>query len=149
MIKPNANNCYAYANGNNGCGVFGDSARDFGPALNAAGGGFYALERRADKIAMWFWSRQDSTVPPEVANGAQSVDPTTWGTPTAEFSSTDACDLSAKFGPNRIVINLTFCGGFAGHTFPGGTTACEEWVANHPEEFGLAYWNIRSLTIYE
>ena len=91
-----------------------------------------------------------------------------WGTPTAEFSSTDACDLSAKFGPNRIVINLTFCGGFAGHTFPGGTTACEgafspflpfslssplthmaEWVANHPEEFGLAYWNIRSLTIYE
>lgn len=30
------------------------------------------------------------------------------GTPVANFPSTD-CDIASEFGPNNIVINLTFC----------------------------------------
>lgn len=146
LIK--ANDCNAFANGNVGCGVFGDSKRDFGPALNEAGGGFFATERTAHSIKMWFWSRQDKRVPADVRNGAARLNTASWGKPTAEFNS-DMCPLGQKMGPNRIIINLTFCGGFAGHTFPGGTPACEAFVSQNPEEFGGAYWNIKSLRVYE
>ncbi|KZV86615.1 glycoside hydrolase family 16 protein [Exidia glandulosa HHB12029] len=140
--------CNAFAAGNTGCGVFGDSRRDFGPALNAAGGGFWATERTAKTIKIWFWSRQDDRVPDDVKNGASSVNPASWGKPTATFNS-NACALSSKMGPNRIIINLTFCGGFGGHTFPGGTAACEAFVKSNPEEFGNAYWQINALRVYQ
>jgi len=121
------NDCNSFANGNTGCGVHGDSSRDFGPAYNQAGGGYWVTMRDRDEIKMWFWSRQDPDVPDVVKSGkaADSVDPDTFGTPTSHFTSDGACDIEDKFGKNTIVFNLTFCGAFAGHAFPGGTPACE------------------------
>ncbi|KZV90803.1 family 16 glycosyl hydrolase [Exidia glandulosa HHB12029] len=146
-----ANDCFAYATGSNtGCGVFGDSKRDFGPALNKAGGGWFVTERRPEYIKVWFWSHQDKNVPAVVKNGGKVIDSSKFGRPTASFPGT-SCSLGSQFGPNKIIINLTYCGGFAGHTFlPGGTPECEKFVAENPvESSGKAYWNIRSLRIYE
>lgn len=42
-------------------------------------------------------------------NAAAHIDTSTWGTPFADFPSTD-CDLASKFGSQNIVIDLTFCG---------------------------------------
>ncbi|KAH7099852.1 glycoside hydrolase family 16 protein [Auriculariales sp. MPI-PUGE-AT-0066] len=144
------NDCNSFANGNTGCGVFGDSQRDFGAPFNKAGGGWWATVRTESAIKMYFWSRQDPDVPDEVRNGADVVDPTGWGTPTSSFTSSgDLCSISDKFGKNRIIFNLTFCGGFAGHTFHGGTPACEDFVRNNPEAYNLAFWNVLSLRVYE
>ncbi|KAH7093838.1 glycoside hydrolase family 16 protein [Auriculariales sp. MPI-PUGE-AT-0066] len=135
------NDCNSFANGNTGCGVFGDSQRDFGAPFNKAGGGWWATVRTESAIKMYF---------DEVRNGADVVDPTGWGTPTSSFTSSgDLCSISDKFGKNRIIFNLTFCGGFAGHTFHGGTPACEDFVRNNPEAYNLAFWNVLSLRVYE
>ena len=36
------------------------------------------------------------------------------GAPVALFPSTRQCDLKRKFGPNSIIINLTFCASHSG-----------------------------------
>lgn len=71
--------CDAYDNGNAGCGVANNKANNYGPALNAVGGGWYAMERTPTHINIYFWARNDASVPSEVANAASSVHPGTWG----------------------------------------------------------------------
>lgn len=142
--------CYAFANpSNTGCGVWGDSKRDFGPAFNAAGGGWFVTERRPQYIKIWFWSHSDPNVPASVKSGAKSIDPSKWSKPTASFQSS-TCDLDTHFGPHQIVMNLDICGGWAGHTFGAeGIPACEAFAASTPSAYAKAFWNIRSLRIYE
>ena len=119
------NNCDVNTSGNTGCGVVAPSANSYGPSFNAAGGGFYAMERTNSFIKVWFWSR-NANVPSDVRNGGSTVNTDAWvcylslshgihssktnrqGTPTAFFPNTN-CDLASHFGPNEIVINLTFC----------------------------------------
>jgi len=38
----------------------------------------YVLERSPQYIKIWFWARNDPSVPSEVVNGAAVVDPNTW-----------------------------------------------------------------------
>ena len=59
-------------------------------------------------LNIWFWSRQDTRIPKDVKNGAASVNPAAWGKPTATWNN-NACQLQSKLGPNRNIINLTFC----------------------------------------
>ena len=47
-----------------------------------------------------------------------------------------------------VVINLTFCGGWAGSIYPGGPQACENTVRNNPQLFTDAYWIINYLKVY-
>ena len=65
----------------------------------------------------------------------------------ALFNS-DECPLNDKFGPHQIVINLTFCGDWAGNTFPGGMGACVDLVNNNPGAFNEAFWDIPRLSVY-
>ncbi|EJD51964.1 hypothetical protein AURDEDRAFT_181533 [Auricularia subglabra TFB-10046 SS5] len=141
------NDCNAFAGGNVGCGVRTDSNRSFGPNLNKNGGGWFAAERTSKYIKVWFWSRKDKGVPKEVKNGVGAINPDKWGKPTALFVS-NSCPISKKFGPNNIVINLTFCGDWAGNTFPGGMGACLNMVNSNPGAFKNAYWNLARLSIY-
>ena len=71
-------NCDALENGNAGCGVTAPAKNSFGPAFNAAGGGWYAMERTPNFIKVWFWSRQDGSVPSGVKNGHTSVNTDDW-----------------------------------------------------------------------
>ena len=131
------NNCDADATNDTGCGVKDTRADSFGPAFNAIGGGFFALERTSSELKVWFWPRDGGAIPGDVSAGAGSVDTDGWvrlspptifeprseglsyagheltltraqGTPVAYYPSTD-CDFSTHLGPHNIIINLTFC----------------------------------------
>ena len=84
------------------------TADSYGPAFNANGGGFYAMERSERGVKVWFWPRHAKHIPHDIRTGAYEVNTDHWGTPIADFPSTD-CDMDSHFGPHNIVINLTFC----------------------------------------
>ncbi|KXN87772.1 putative glycosidase C21B10.07 [Leucoagaricus sp. SymC.cos] len=148
---PSGNNCDTAATNNAGCGVRMNDARSYGPALNNNGGGFYAIERTNSFIKIWFFPRGGS-IPSDVANGSGSVNTANWGTPTAYFPST-SCPISSKFGPQNIVINLTFCGDWAGQSSiydaSGCPSTCVDFVNNNPSAFTNAYFDFQWLKIYE
>lgn len=69
------------------------------------------MARNADDgIRVWFWQRDDPTVPPEIQQGQDSVSPSpNWGVPDASFPSGDFCDYNSHFNDHIIVFDLTFC----------------------------------------
>ncbi|GJJ06564.1 hypothetical protein Clacol_000757 [Clathrus columnatus] len=142
--------CNAADNGNAGCGVQCNKANSFAAGFNGAGGGWYAMERTNSAIKVWFWSRTDSTVPSDVKNGASTVNTSNWGTPFADFPNTN-CNMTSHFGPNNIVINLTFCGDWAGNVFTsqGCGSDCVSFVNENPSAFTQAYWDFASLAVYQ
>ena len=56
--------CDALVNDNVGCSVSGVVANSYGPSFNAAGGGWYVLERTNEGLSIWFWSRMVSGAQP-------------------------------------------------------------------------------------
>lgn len=54
----------------------------------------------------------------------------------------------------RMMFDLSFCGDWAGGTFPrdcprfAERMTCEDLVAFHPEELQEAYWSVRALDVY-
>ena len=40
--------------------------------------------------------------------GSPSIETSQWGTPVARFTNS-RCDIARKFGPENVIINLTFC----------------------------------------
>jgi len=50
--------------------------------------GRYVIERSPTYMKVWFWSRSDPSVPGEVANGGQYVNPDTWVRSVIFFSPT-------------------------------------------------------------
>lgn len=105
-----------------GCGIRNSDAKGFGPAFNANGGGYYAMERTNSAISVWFWERSGS-VPSDISTHGSTVDTSNWGQPTAIFPNTD-CDIASHFDANHIIINLTFCGQWAGSTNVYAASGC-------------------------
>jgi hypothetical protein len=146
--------CNAYGErGNQGCGVVSDSPSSIGPNFNQAGGGWYAVQRTESFIKVWQWNRDDSSVPDDVKKSLGSVSPSEWGKPTAHFVS-DSCNLAEKFGPNKFIINLTYCGDWAGNAFDmgdgnRGMDACNRYVEANPQAFQDAYWEIARMNVYQ
>ncbi|CAE6434589.1 unnamed protein product [Rhizoctonia solani] len=128
--------CNWQVNGNAGCGVKNPLANSYGPTFNSNGGGWYAMERTSSYIKVWFWPRNSATVPQQVRNGGSSIDTSTWGTPFAAFVN-NSCDINSHFGPENIIINLTFCGDWA------------DYVNYNPAAFKNAYWDIAALRVYQ
>lgn len=141
--------CNAAVNGNAGCGVKAPTTNSYGPSFNSNGGGWYAMERNNNAINVWFWPRNAANVPSDVRNGASSVNTGNWGTPTANFPNTQ-CDIASHFSPNNIIINLTFCGDWAGAVYPGSCpSSCVDYVNNNPGAFANAYFDIASIRVYQ
>jgi hypothetical protein len=144
------NNCDTAATNNAGCGVQVTDKRSYGPTFNNNGGGWYALERTNSFIKVWFWSRAASGIPSDVLNGATSVNTDNWGSPSAYFPSTN-CPMSQMFGPHNIIIDLTFCGDWAGAVYgsSGCPSNCVDYVNNNPSSFKNAYFDFAWLKIYQ
>ncbi|KAG2357156.1 glycoside hydrolase family 16 protein [Suillus spraguei] len=144
--------CDAYDNDNSGCGVSLDDSKSYGPQFNSNGGGWYAIERSSSYISIFFWERTSDSVPSDVKSPGSSVDTSNWGTPAAYFPDTD-CDFSTHFGPHNIIINLTFCGDWAGsssvYAASGCPSTCVDYVNNNPSAFKNAYFEFNSLNIYQ
>ncbi|KAJ7509605.1 glycoside hydrolase family 16 protein [Mycena galericulata] len=145
--------CDTSVNGNAGCGVLVGEPTSFGPTFNADGGGWYAVERTNAFISVWFWSRNGggTAVPADVAAGGASVDTDNWGTPVANFPNTD-CNISEIFDANNIIINLTFCGSWAGdssvYAASGCPSTCDSYVDQNPAAFVDAYFQFNSINLY-
>lgn len=65
-----------------------------------------------DGIAVYYWSRNDPSVPRAVRDGGYgsqtvSVDDS-WGTPQARFV-TDSCDMRSHFDSHVMIFDTTFC----------------------------------------
>ncbi|KAM6489168.1 endo-beta-glucanase [Amanita muscaria] len=141
--------CYGLDNSNAGCGVKFPTMESYGPSFNDIGGGWYAMERSNTQVRVWFWPR-NGYVPLDVQAGLPIVNPDLWGTPSADFPNTD-CDINSHFAPQSIVINLTFCGDWAGNVYSssGCPGTCVDYVNNNPEAFAQAYFEFASLKTYQ
>ncbi|KAF9261664.1 endo-1,3(4)-beta-glucanase [Marasmius fiardii PR-910] len=142
-------NCDFQVDGNAGCGVRFPQATSYGPPFNANGGGWYAVERTNTFIKIWFWPRNDPSVPVDVRDGATSVNTDTWGTPTAFFPDTQ-CPIAQKFAAHNIIIN---CGDWAGQDsiFQGAGCpgTCVDYVNNNPAAFQQAFFDFAWAKVYQ
>ncbi|KZV80203.1 hypothetical protein EXIGLDRAFT_733435 [Exidia glandulosa HHB12029] len=150
---PDQKQC-AWTIDNTGCGFKDTNSHSFGPAFNERGGGWYATERTPSSLKVWFWSRNDPKVPQDVREDSGTVSPSTWGLPTASFTSSSiSCDISENFQPHRFIINIELCVSLtsmqAGAVFPGGPDACVKHVNENPDAFKDAYWDIARLSVYK
>ncbi|KAL4068802.1 glycoside hydrolase family 16 protein [Scleroderma yunnanense] len=145
-------NCDVYETNNSGCGVDINDNNSFGPSFNGIGGGWYAIERTSSFVKIFFWERESLSVPTDVRYPTSFVITDGWGTPAAYFPNTD-CDFSTHMGPHNIIINLTFCGDWAGnggvYAASGCPSDCIDYVNQNPGAFTDAYFTFNSLNIYE
>ncbi|KAI0052819.1 glycoside hydrolase family 16 protein [Auriscalpium vulgare] len=146
---PTSNDCNTAANSNSGCGVKHNDANSYGPDFNSNGGGWLAMERTSSFIRIWFWQRDDANVPTDVKNGSGSINTDDWHTPDAYFPNT-SCDIASHFSDNNIVINLTFCGDWAGSAYgsSGCPGSCVDFVNNNPSAFLNAHFTFIWIKVY-
>ncbi|KAF8655008.1 hypothetical protein AX16_003312 [Volvariella volvacea WC 439] len=148
---PSSLDCNAFVNYNSGCGVKLNPPVSYGPAFNNNGGGWYVMERTDSFIRVWFWTRNDGSVPPAVRNGEAIVSTDSFRVPDAYFPSTH-CNIASHFHENNIIINLTFCGDWAGnaHVYAqsGCPSTCVNYVNNNPGAFQNAYFDFASVRVY-
>ncbi|KAI8996256.1 concanavalin A-like lectin/glucanase domain-containing protein [Trametes punicea] len=131
-----------------GCTVAEKQPNSFGEAFANAGGGVWATQIDVSGIYIWFWSRDN--VPSSVSNASNSIDPSSWGTPSAAYPSS-SCNISEFFTPQQLVIDITLCGNWAGVPSvyqstcggDGSANACYlDNVINNGTNYGNAYFEI-------
>ncbi|KAI9781699.1 MAG: hypothetical protein M1816_002223 [Peltula sp. TS41687] len=137
--------CY----GNMGCGVWDHNTQSYGTIFNRGGGGVYAMEWTSQRIAVWFWPRD--RVPWDVQS--PQPDPSRWSDPVAQFRG-NGCAIDSYFRDHQIIFDTTFCGDWAGNVW--GTSGClakaptcNEYIANNPSAFKEAYWEVKSLRVFQ
>ena len=170
----NSAQCDDASTGNTGCGVSGGS---YGTPFNANGGGICtcppmklrseyfsneadAMEWTSSSIQVWSFPRE--SLPANIASG--TPDPSTWGAPILNVGVLEAagtsCDIDAHFRNMNLVIDTTFCGDWAGSTSvwrqtscykanPVASNTCANYVQNNPQAYVDAYWDIKSIKVYQ
>jgi len=98
-------------------------------------------------LGLFFFPR--GMIPPNI----QQPDPNTWGKPYAYFTLGQNCPES-HFQNQTMVINLTFCGDFAGglnfyNACPQYGKNCTSFVLNNPSNFKEAYWLINYISVFQ
>lgn len=149
--------CNSPGDGDNGCGVTGGKngpgtvpPHAGGQTFNDQGGGVYATWWTEHFIAMYFFPR--SQIPNNIIN--KLPDPLTWGEPYVSFPLGWGASCEYQYFANhQMVINLDFCGSWAGAVFPGsagysaGAAGCEQYVAAN-DLSDTAFWLINSVNVY-
>ncbi|KAH9478435.1 putative glycosidase C21B10.07 [Psilocybe cubensis] len=97
-----------------GCTVGETAPNSFGAGFNAAGGGVYATQ--FDESGIWFWSRPN--IPKSILEATSTSSITSlddWGPATASYPSGPHCEITKFFKAQKIIINITLCGIWAGN----------------------------------
>ncbi|KAH9932847.1 concanavalin A-like lectin/glucanase domain-containing protein [Amylocystis lapponica] len=118
-----------------GCTVLETQPNSFGSAFASAGGGVYAALFDTSGISIWFWTR--ANVPSSVSSATNSLDISSWGTPSANYSAA-SCDIAQAFSAQQLVLDITLCGDWAGVPsvydstcpVPGGANASSCYITN-------------------
>ncbi|KAJ3972844.1 concanavalin A-like lectin/glucanase domain-containing protein [Lentinula raphanica] len=153
-------NCAAAETNNQGCGVRSASDVSFGAAFNKNGGGVYASKLDDTGVSIHFWPPDQ--VPSDVLAGTPNPSLASWGTPMAQWSSS-GCNPSTFFSDHSAIFDTTFCGDWAGSAWsssgiPGqeqscaqrtGYSTCEAFVMAEGSAFTQAYWEVKSVKVYQ
>ncbi|KAF8311360.1 glycoside hydrolase family 16 protein, partial [Clavulina sp. PMI_390] len=154
-----SNNCDAAATDDSGCGVASAQADNFGAPYNAAGGGVHIMKLDSTGISVWFFPR--GGIPFDIFTNQPQ--PSGWGTPAANFPAS-TCDPSEFFQNHVVVFDTTLCGTWAGSSgswtgltlgqsescaLSTGYDTCEEYVRAEGAAFADAYWEIKSVKVYQ
>jgi len=152
LYNNDVKNCFVNATDqywNQGCGISSNDDMSYGRNFNKNGGGVFATHIDKEKgIRIWFFNMND--IPDDITN--ETPNPDLWGIPYAAWSFGPWCH-SSRFKKLSLVINLTFCGDWAGATWDHqckvyGDT-CVEVVKRHPYYFKDAYWKINYIKIFQ
>ncbi|KAJ3576667.1 hypothetical protein NP233_g284 [Leucocoprinus birnbaumii] len=141
----NHTDCNGLINNNAGCGVVDWSRASYGPYFDSQGGGVFVMKWDENGIAVWSFYRQ--AIPKDIIDGVPHSDG--WGPPSA-FLDPSQCDPLAFFKNHTIILNITFCGDWAGNSY--ATSGCPGTCAERlqdPSNFVNATWVINSLKVYE
>ncbi|KAI0932742.1 hypothetical protein AcW2_001277 [Taiwanofungus camphoratus] len=151
-------NCAAAETSNQGCGVRAVQNNSFGAGFNSIGGGVYSMQWDNNGISVWFFPR--SSIPSDITAGAPQ--PSNWGQAVAYWPAT-SCNPSTFFYDHSAIFDTTLCGDWAGNVWgsaglPGqeqscaqmtGAATCSEFVQNNGAAFSEAYWEVKSVKIYQ
>ncbi|EJD55251.1 hypothetical protein AURDEDRAFT_109653 [Auricularia subglabra TFB-10046 SS5] len=146
----NGFNCDVAATQNAGCGTVLPDGANYGAAFNAAGGGVYAMLWDETAIAVWFFPR--SRIPNDIAD--RRPQPGSWGTPFARWPGS-SCNTMDFFKDHNAIFDTTFCGDWAGNVWgqscaaKTGVATCPDFVRQHGDAFAEAYWEVKSVAIYQ
>ncbi|KAH7105114.1 glycoside hydrolase family 16 protein [Auriculariales sp. MPI-PUGE-AT-0066] len=95
-----------------GCTIKDKNPSSYGAPFAQAGGGVWATQFDIAGVYIWFWSR--ANVPDSLKSGDHSkVDISKWGAPFASYPSTN-CDMAKYFTKQKIILNISLCGNWAG-----------------------------------
>ncbi|KAJ3224122.1 hypothetical protein HDU78_011080 [Chytriomyces hyalinus] len=145
--------------GNNGCGTQTSKGATFGDSFNRQRGGVYAMEwvpRQSNGapgfIKVWNFAR--NAIPADITNG--NPNPGLWPTNDgyAYFGFGNNCQPQT-FGTQQIIINLTFCGDWAGGVFANqcsaaaGGRSCPDFVSNVGSALNEAFFKIKGVQLYQ
>ncbi|KAK5207774.1 hypothetical protein LTR99_010892 [Exophiala xenobiotica] len=121
----------------------------YGQGFNDRGGGVYATEWTSDAISVWYFA--EDRVPYDI--DSTSPDPSKWGVPLAKFVTT--CALDENFLDQQLIINIDFCGDWAGGiawddnpSCSAKAAKCSDYVQGNPSDFANTFWQINSLKVY-
>ncbi|CAE7635911.1 unnamed protein product [Symbiodinium necroappetens] len=134
LFNPNCN----AGSATEGCGRHGPPGSG-GSAFNQNGGGVFAAKWTSSGIKMWFFPRNQ--IPADLTR--EKPDSTRWGEPYVTFPFGPRCP-PYHFENMVLVINLDFCGDWAGNVYPGGRNVCMAYVKNPANAKALseAFWEI-------
>ncbi|KAF9453795.1 glycoside hydrolase family 16 protein [Macrolepiota fuliginosa MF-IS2] len=140
----NHTDCNGLINDNAGCGIVEWSRASYGPYFDAQGGGVFAMKWDENGIAVWSFYR--TAIPKDITDGVPHPD--NWGPPSAALDPSQ-CDPLAFFKNHTIILNITFCGDWAGNSYTtsGCPGTCFERLQD-PRNFVNATWIINSLKVY-
>jgi hypothetical protein len=150
--------CAALTTGNQGCGIRATTSNSFGSGFNNNGGGTYAMKWDTSGIAVYFFPR--GSEPADITN--QTPQPDSWGSAQARWPAT-SCDPFQFFNSHHAIFDTTLCGDWAGGVWnsagiPGqdtscqqrtGFSTCEAFVRANGASFNEAYWEVKSVKIYQ
>ncbi|KAJ3480152.1 hypothetical protein NLI96_g8544 [Meripilus lineatus] len=151
-------NCAVTQTGNQGCGIRASQSNSFGAAFNNINGGVYAMEWDDDGVAIFFFPR--GQVPSDI--DAEAPQPSQWGKPMAYWPAS-TCSPYQFFYDHNTIFDTTLCGDWAGAVWTGtgipgqeqscaqrtGVATCEEFVRNNGGSLNEAYWEVKSVKIYQ
>jgi hypothetical protein len=141
-----------------GCTVVETTQNSWGESFAANQGGVWATQFDKSGIFIWFWNR--ANVPADISSNKTTLDPTSWGTPSAAYPSDNGCDISKQFGPQRMIIDTTLCGDWAGTLGTYNASTCytttapkkglcyEDNVIGDGSNYATAYFEIASIRAY-
>ncbi|KAI0285145.1 glycoside hydrolase family 16 protein [Russula aff. rugulosa BPL654] len=137
-------NCRSSSSSDTGCAFLDTHKSSFGQGFANAGGGAFALLWDSGGIRIWHFERQ--SIPYDVYSGYP--DPDSWPTSNA-FLSADNCAVDSFFSPQRLVLDITLCGGWASGDYPnsGCPGTCTQQVTTG-RNYANAAWLINSITVY-